>query len=269
MNKPIYRYLADKRWRSFDYKVLQQRIEQHNIVPDILPKFDPRAEVELYFLRKKIQPGQTLNSSVSERPPRLTVQVFDKGERLVSLVCLDPDVPDQASDGYAKRCHFLAANVPLSPTITSIPFSKIKADDQLAVPWLPAFAQKGSDKHRMAIFVLEQGDKELDVAKLKELYGKREGFSLKSFRDKFGLQPVGFNMFRTEWDENTAAVMERAGQPGAEVELRRNRVYSLKPPRKARGWEANRQGPKYRHLWKYTKRIRGLSTARGWTRKGH
>jgi large subunit ribosomal protein L35 len=270
MNKPIYRHLAEKRWRSYHYNIIKQRIEQHHIVPDILPKLDPTIEVDLYVLRKKVQPGQTLDSLVTERAPRLRVQVFEKGERLVSVVCMDPDVPDESADGYIKRCHFLAANIPLSPTVHSIAFSKLRADDQLAVPWLPAFAQKGTDKHRLAIFVLEQpAGQRLDVSKLKELYSARDRFSLKSFRDKFGLRPVGFNMFRTEWDENTTGVMERAGQPGAELEFRRKRVYSLKTPRKAKGWEARRQGPKYRHLWKYTKRIRGLSTAKGWTRKGH
>src|SRR5205814_8782342 len=95
----------------------------------------------------------------------------------------------------------------------------------------------------------------------------RDGFSLKSYRDKFALTPVGFTLFRTVWDEHTAAVMERAGLPGADVEFRRKTVYSLKEPRKPKGWEAKRQGPKYRHLWKYTKRIRGLSNARRWTKR--
>ena len=66
---------------------------------------------------------------------------------------------------------------------------------------------------------------------------------------------MGFNIFRAEWDAGTARVMARHGIEGADVEFRRKRVHSLKPPRKARGWEAKHQGPKYRHLWKYTHRI--------------
>lgn len=268
MNKPIYRALAEKKWRSYDYRLITQRIKQFNIVPDVLPKLEPTADVQLFFRQSKIPPGEIVDSLVSESAPRLRVQVFDKGERLITIVVVDSDVPDVGSDTFTKRCHFLAANIPLDPTNTSLPLTRIRAQDQLAVPWLPAFSQKGAPYHRLGVYLLEQkaGEK-VDVAKLKELYSGRDGFSLKSMRDKFNLQPFGFNIFRSVWDEHTAAVMARHGIPGADVEFRPTRVHSMKPPVKARGWEAKRQGPKYRHLWKYTKRIRGISNARGWIKK--
>ncbi|KAL7811991.1 phosphatidylethanolamine-binding protein [Trichoderma gracile] len=268
MNKPIYRHYAERKWRSYDYRLIAQRIKQFNIVPDVLPKLDPLADVQLFFRQQKISPGAVVDSLVSENPPRLRVQVFDAGSRLVSLVVLDADVPDAENDAFSKRCHFLAANIPLGPNDTSLPLSRIKADDQLAVPWLPPTSQKGAPYHRLGIFLLQQKPgATLDVAALKQLYAQRDGFSLKSFRDKFDLVPVGFNMFRSVWDENTAAVMARHGIPGADVEFRPARVHSLKPPVKPKGWEAKRQGPAFRHLWKYTKRIKGLSNARGWTKR--
>lgn len=268
MNKPIYRYYAERKWRAYEHRLITQRISQFHIVPDILPKLEPAADVQLYFRHQKIPPGQIVDSIVSEHAPRLRVQVFDKGERLVSVVVMDADVPDPESDAFSKRCHFLAANVPLSPTDTSLPLSRVRADDQLAVPWMLPFSQKGAPYHRLAVFLLEQQPGErIDVGRLRELYSARDGFSLKSYRDKFTLRPFGFTMFRSVWDDNTAAVMARHSLPGADVEFRNTRVRSLKPPVKPRGWEAKRQGPKYRHLWKYTKRIRGLSNARGWTKR--
>ncbi|KAL7808804.1 phosphatidylethanolamine-binding protein [Trichoderma aethiopicum] len=268
MNKPIYRHYAERKWRSYDYRLITQRIKQFSIVPDVLPKLDPVADVQLFFRQQKISPGAIVGSLVSEVPPRLRVQVFDAGERLVSLVVLDADVPDADRDAFSKRCHFLAANIPLKPTDTSLPLSRVRADDQLAVPWLPPTSQKGAPYHRLGIYLLQQEPgARLDVAALKKLYAARDGFSLKSFRDKFDLTPVGFNMFRSVWDENTAAVMARHGIPGADVEFRPARVHSLKPPVKPKGWEAKRQGPAFRHLWKYTKRIRGLSNGRGWTKR--
>lgn len=275
MNKPIYRYYAEKRWRGYEHRLITQRINQFHIVPDIIPKLEPTADVQLYFRQQKIPPGQIVDSLVSEKAPRLRVQVFDKGERLVSVVVMDADVPDLESNAFTKRCHYLAANVPISPTQTSLPLSRVISSpdqpgdqQQLAVPWLPAFSQKGAPYHRLAIFLLEQKPGErLDVSKLRELYQGRDGFSLKSFRDKFSLKPFGFNMFRTVWDENTASVMARHNLPGAEVEFRPTRVHSLKQPVKPRGWEAKHMGPKYRHLDKYTKRIRGVSNAKGWTKR--
>ncbi|RSM19884.1 hypothetical protein CDV31_001242 [Fusarium ambrosium] len=268
MNKPIYRHYAEKQWRSYDHRLITQRIKQFNIVPDVLPKLEPTADVQLYFRKLKIPPGQIVDSLVSENAPRLRVQVFDKGERLVTVVVVDSDVPDPEKDTFSKRCHYLAANIPLSPADTSLPLSRIKADDQLAVPWLPAFSQKGAPYHRLGIYLLEQKPGErLDVSKLKKLYSKRTGFSLKSLRDKFSLKPFGFNLFRTVWDENTASVMKRHDIEGGDVEFRPTRVHSMKPPVKPRGWEAKRQGPKYRHLWKYTKNIRGISNSRGWIKR--
>jgi large subunit ribosomal protein L35 len=269
MNKPIYRYLAHRKWCSMERQIILQRIKQFHIVPDLLPKFEPIMDVKLTFRGYKVSPGAILNSRMTETAPTLRMQVFDKGERLFSIVVMDSDVPDPESDSFGKRLHFLATNVPWSPTKTSLPLTRLssgsaEADPELgalAVPWLPAFAQKGAPYHRLSVFVLQHNNNEpLDTAKLKELYdgAGRDGFSLKSFRDKFGLTPVGFNMFRTVWDENTADVMARHGIPGADIEFKTQRVVSLKPPRKARGWEAKRQKPKYRSLWKYTKRIKGL-----------
>lgn len=270
MAKPIYRHLAEKKWRSYDYKLIKQRIEQFNIVPDVLPKLEPLMDVQLYFDNAKVQPGTVVPSDVSERLPRLKVQAFDdKGERLVTVVVVDADVPDLANNRFGKRCHYIAANIPVSPSLPAVALPLVTGADQLAVPWLPPHATKGSPYHRLGVYVLEQdGNAAVDAARMQELYAaQRDGFSLKSFRDKFRLTPVGFTLFRSEWDEQTAAVMARHGLAGADVELRPQRVYSLKPAVKSRGWEAKHQSAKYRHLDKYTKRIKGISNARGWTKR--
>ena len=269
MSKPIYRHLAEKKWRSYDYKLIKQRIEQFSIVPDVLPKLEPVVDVQLYFDSAKIQPGRVVPSDLSERVPRLKVQAFDdKGERLVTVVVLDADVPDVAANAFFKRCHLIAANIPVSPSLPAVALPLLPSPGA-AVPWLPPTASKGAPYHRLGIFILEQTPGEtVDEAKIKALYAaSRDRFSLKSFRDKFALTPVGFTMFRTEWDEQTADVMARNGLDGADVELRPQRVYSLKPPVKSRGWEAKHQSAKYLHLDKYTKRIKGISNARGWTKR--
>ncbi|KAJ8130408.1 hypothetical protein O1611_g3222 [Lasiodiplodia mahajangana] len=263
MNKPIYRHLAEQKWRGMPYRVITQRIEQLHIVPDVLPKFEPVADVQLHFRRKKVEPGEILDSKVTEVSPRLKVQVFNAGKRLVSVAVVDLDVPNAETDSFDRRCHYLAANIPIGPDQPSLPLGKVDKETQLAVPWLPAFSQMGAPYHRLVVFVLEQKDGvTLDIAKLRELYSGRDGFSLKSFQDKFPLKAVGVNIFRTIWDENTAGVMERAGVPGADVQFKHKRVYSLKGPKKARGWEAKRTKPKYKSLWKYSKRIYGMNKRR-------
>ena len=225
MDRPIYRYLADRKWRQYKRKLLMQRVSQMYIVPDMLPHLDPTAQVSLGFGRRNVQPGDFVDSRVSEIPARLNVQVFDKGERLVSVAVMDPDVPDEGRDGFGSRCHFLAVNVPLSPTATSISLSKLKEEEQIVLPWLPPYAQKGAPYHRLAVFVIQQDDAgkgaSLDINTLRKV--KREGFKVRSFVDQRSLRPIGMHLFRCKWDEGTDGVVTRAGVEGMNIEFTRKK----------------------------------------------
>lgn len=259
MGKPIYRHLAREKWLKMAYKILVQRVEQFSIVPDILPRFNPKMDVQLAWHRFRVDPGEIVNSLVSETPPNLRVQVFDSQERLVSIVVMDSDVPNAEDDSFDSRLHFMAANIPLNCLTKNISLNLLasKHGDKIAVPWLPPFSQEGAPYHRLSVWIMEQQDKKpLEVKRLQKLYAKRrDGFRLLNFRSLHKAEPFGFNIFRSEWDNNTAAVMARHDIPGVAIVFRRRRIYSLKPPKKARGWEAKRQGPKYKSLWKYTKNI--------------
>lgn len=226
-----------------------QRINQLGLVPDILPVLEPTAEVRVAFNKRNVHPGEFVDSRVSELPARLKVQVFDKGERLVSVVVLDSDVPNVDTDRFSTRCHYFAANIPLSPTDTSVPLSKA-TESQLILPWLPPFAQKGSPYHRYSIFVLEQDSNHtIDIAGLKNKLG-RDNFNFRSLINTQHVQPIGVGVFRALWDEGTAGVMHRAGIEGADIEFKRRKIEALKPKQKARGWEARHASAKYDSLRK-------------------
>jgi len=230
-----------------------QRITQMNIVPDILPAIDPLVSTELTFpstspflstdtgriRQKRISHGEIVPSILSEQPPTLYIQPYDRGERLYTIALVNPDIPDVAKDGFAYRCHFLATNIPITPTDTRVQFAALSPDTQTVLPWLPAYAQKGLPYQRMGIFVLQQPSHlEIDQIRADERYGKREGFNLRSFVDRFGLSPVGVDLFRTVWDESTEGVMKRGGVVGADVEFKRKRVEPL--PYKRKGGERYR-----------------------------
>ncbi|KAI9678629.1 MAG: hypothetical protein M1817_005686 [Caeruleum heppii] len=242
MSKPIYRYLANKQWRSYRRPLLMQRITQMNVTPDIIPRMNPTADVRLAFGRRNVQPGDFVDSRVSEQPGKLRVQVFDKGERRISVAVIDPDVPDLATDRFGYRCHYLAVNIPVSPTSPAVPLSRPSETSQMVMPWLPPYVQKGMPYHRLAVFVLEHpSHHELDASSLKET-SRRDGFNLRSFVDKHHLRPIGVGLFRSQWDEGTASIMSRAGIKGAEVEYVRPRVESLKPKPFPRPAKRNRMG---------------------------
>lgn len=237
MNKPIYRYLADQKWRKWKRLVLEQRIEQFNLVPDLLPVLDPIADVDLAFGRKSIPIGDFVDSAISENLPRLNVQTFERGQKLVTVVVVDADVPVPEEDKLTYRCHFIASNIPIAPDQTSIPLSRIEQqsrktenveEQQIALSWNPPWAHKGAPYHRLAIFVLEQKDaKPLSISKIRD-NEKRDGFVLRSFVDRKKLKPIGVTLFRTKWDESMEGVMMRNGlETEVNVEFKRKKIEPL------------------------------------------
>ena len=236
MSKPIYRYLADKKWRQYKRLVLEQRITQLSVIPDLLPSFDIVADIDLGFGRKLVAPGDFVDSTVSEKMPRLNVQTFTPGEKLVTVVVVDADVPVPEKDSFTYRCHFIASNIKISPSETSIPLQRIAQEDvktedpaarKIALPWAAPWAHKGAPYHRLAVFVLEQKEgRTLNIAQLRNV--KRDRFILRSFVDKQKLTPLTATLFRTKWDESMAGVMERAGiKDQINVEFKRKRIEPL------------------------------------------
>jgi large subunit ribosomal protein L35 len=228
MNKPIYRYLADRKWREYRRLILVQRITQMKVIPDVLPQCDPTVDVKLYFGRRAIQPGQFVDSRVSTIPPKLTIQAFERGEKLVTIALVDPDVPNVETNGFNYRCHYLAVNVPISPVNTRVDLSTLSNDSQVVLPWLPPVAQKGSPYHRLSLFIMEQKDsKPLDFGAVKESEADRDDLLLRTLEEKYHLKPIGAHLFRNQWDDGMAEVMKEIGFEGADIELRRKRVEPL------------------------------------------
>lgn len=203
MNKPIYRHLAEKKWREFKRKVLEQRVTQLSVVPDLLPSLDLTADIDLSFGRKTVAPGDFVESFISEKMPTLHVQTFTPGEKLVTVAIVDADVPVPEEDGFTTRCHFIASNIRISPSETSIPLQRIAEDDKkraddkkIALPWVAPWAHKGAPYHRLAVVVLEQNEsKKFDISKLSTI--KRDGFSLRGFIGSQKLKPLTATLFST------------------------------------------------------------------------
>lgn len=245
MNRPIYRHLAEKKWRARARLINEQRITQMSVTPDVLPSIDLKASVEMSYYgtklnssnriiprttrsgqRVSVQPGEYVASMVAEQPPKLDVQVFDKGERLVTVAIVDPDVPNLAKDGFDYRCQFLASNIKIGPAAPTIRLAQLKPTSVL-LPWEVPTAIKGGPYHRIAIIVLEQPEGVVDVAKAMEKV-QRKGFVLRSFVDRHALKAVGATLFRIEHDEWMDDVMRRNGfEKMVGMELKRKRVEPL------------------------------------------
>jgi large subunit ribosomal protein L35 len=209
------------------------------VMPDVIPNVDPSLNVKVIFGNRVVQPGEFVESHISEQPCRLTLQSYERGDKMVTVAIVDPDVPNVENDSFDFRCHFLASNIVISPTQAQVDLAALSADAQVILPWLPPFAQKGSPYHRLSIIILQQKDNipiDLEVAKKKI---ERDGFTVRSMMSRHMLSPISASLFRTQWDEHTAGVMQRAGIEGADVELKRKKVeplpYQRRDTRRMRG----------------------------------
>lgn len=226
LNKPIYRFLADRKWRHYRRKIQEQRVTQMKVVPDVIPHCDSVVDIRMNFGRVNVQPGDFVDSAVSEKPCRLTIQSFEKEPRLVTIAIVDPDVPNLATDAFDTRCHFLATNIEITPTTPLVDLAQI-AEEKILVPWLPPTASKGAPYHRLAVVILQNKDniaidKAVATGKITQ-----NDFSTRSLITRHMLTPIGANLFRTKWDDSMAAVMDRAGIDGANIELKRTKVEPL------------------------------------------
>lgn len=196
------------------------------VVPDVIPHCDPSVDIKINFGRKNVQPGDFVDSAVSENPCQLNIQAFEKGSALITIALVDPDVPNLETDGFESRCHFLATNIQIAPTTPLIDLAKL-AEDQILVPWLAPTAQKGSPYHRLSFVILQHKDN-IPIDKAVALKNMdKENFHTRKFVTQHMLHPIGATLFRTQWDENMAAVMTRAGVEGADMELKRIKVEPL------------------------------------------
>lgn len=225
MNRPIYRFLADREWRQYRRLILMQRLTQMNVVPDVLARIDPTADVKLAFAKHIVQPGDFVASNVSASPPALTIQTFSQGTRLATIAVVDADVPNLETDSFEPHCHYLAVNVPISPTTPRVSLASPPTGSNVLLPWTAPYALKGSPYHRLAIAVLEQpGSLEPETVAAKV---GRHGFSLRSIETRHHLKPIGAHLFRIKWDDHMSELMEKAGYEGADIELRKQKVEPL------------------------------------------
>ena len=99
MNKPVYRFLLNRKWREYRRPILMQRLTQMHVVPDVLPTLDPVVDVQVRFRGHDVQPGAFVDSLQSELPPTLKVIPFTEGEMLCTVAVVDSGEHNSASDG--------------------------------------------------------------------------------------------------------------------------------------------------------------------------
>lgn len=97
MNKPIYRFLMNRKWREYRRPILMQRLTQMHIMPDILPSIDPVVDVQVRFAGRDVAPGKIVEAANSERAPTLKIIPFKPGTMYCTVAVVDPGLSLQRS----------------------------------------------------------------------------------------------------------------------------------------------------------------------------
>lgn len=262
MDKPIYRYLSRRAWELTTLPILTQRLTQMHVIPDLLPHLKPVTGSTLSWNSTPIEPGAFVRSSTSAVPPTLQITSFAQAPRLLSIVVTDPDVPDLQRDGFTEQVLYYAANIEVDAFSGAIELADPApgTEAEVLIEWTPPVVQKGSPYHRLCVLVLEQQDGVIRRAEaLEKLWGGSgaeqgtagkdgAGSPTAAPRATFAMcravtpsRPIGANLFRAVWDEDTEAVMRSIGSDLIDTELRRERFYS---PAKARVIERRKENMK-------------------------
>lgn len=215
--EPVYRHLAEKKWKDYDMLILMQRLETLRVIPDTLPTLDPKAEVELQFpgfINKWIVPGTILPCAVATRPPLVKIQEFEEiaDNSLYTVVIVDPDTPDLVNDSFTTSLQWAISNIPLSNVDPVVDTDKATE----LISYLPPTPEKNTGNHRYAVWAFRQTNGPIDAQTAEPLI-KREGFDIRQFSDELGLQAVGANIWRSKFDRTSDQVREKYGLEAGRV----------------------------------------------------
>ncbi|KAK9899746.1 PEBP-like protein [Cystobasidium minutum MCA 4210] len=203
MSKPVNRYLAEQAWRdNGDLGILMQRVSQMNIVPDLIGHIAPQVDLRVSLKGGYVEPGSFINPNQTIKAPKLKVQVYHPEERLYTLLMVDPDSPDAATDGFRTKCHLAVANIPLSATVDSIDLSA----GRTLLSYTPPHPEKGTRYHRYTYLLLEQSQALPDQTVVSEEHIK--DFDVRSFAAEHSLEPVGVTFFRQVWDQDVPTIFK-------------------------------------------------------------
>lgn len=201
MSKPVNRYLAEQAWReNGDLGILMQRVSQMHIVPDILGRLEPQADLRLTINGTPVEPGSYIKPTQTVNAPKVEVQVFHPEERLYTLLMLDPDSPDASVDGFRTKCHMAMVNVPLSATSQAID----ESGGHTLLSYIPPHPQNGTPYHRYTYLLFEQPGVLPDELVISE--AQAEDFNARDFSNQHALRAVGVNFFRQLWDRSVSKI---------------------------------------------------------------
>lgn len=221
-SQPVYRKYLQKKWESYALMVTMQRLEQLHVIPDTLPTLEPVVDVRVKFGHNTkpefsdwVVPGARMPAFAVEKPPVIEIQEFSVPEGhsgLYSVVLVNPDTPDLATNSYKTTLNYGLHNVPLTYTDSTILPGKLLTNPQwIFKKYQPLLPEKNAPTQRACLWVFRQ-EKELS-----DLDFDSNNFDVREFADANNLTAVGAHVWRQDFDRSVNQVREKYGLPKGNV----------------------------------------------------
>jgi large subunit ribosomal protein L35 len=216
MSRPVFRHMAERKWKkSGGLDLIMGRVYQNKVVPDVLPDLAGTMPLTLRIAEGEVEPAIYLEPSKLETPPRITFQLFqhpsqpssfdDNPKALFTLLTLDPDVPDPEQQTFSERLMSLKTDIPLCVADAEVDLLT-SAQGNEVFSWEPPAPPRGSKTHRYISILLRQSESSQPTI------SSRENFSLRRYLESANLNETavyGITLFRAEWTKEENEYIDR------------------------------------------------------------
>ena len=121
MSKAVFRYMKSKQFQRETLPVIQQRVTQMFVTPDLLSPFTPSLNVQLDFgagSSPNVPKGSPASSNFFEtgsfllpghtiQEPEVDVTTFHPDQKYYTIALIDPDTPDIENETFKQQLHWL------------------------------------------------------------------------------------------------------------------------------------------------------------------
>ncbi|KAF9387885.1 hypothetical protein CPB97_001871 [Podila verticillata] len=215
MSKAVFRYMKSKQFTRETLPVIQQRITQMFVTPDLLPAFTPSLNVQLDFgagSSPKLPAGTPAGANYFEtgsfllpgkttKEPKINVESFHPEQKYYTVALVDPDMPDVGNESFKQQLHWLITNVPLSAVQTEVSTDNAN----VVLPYLPPHPPKGTQYHRYTLLLAEQPNGGQDKVEVQAEDVSRES-TLRDLCSQYKLNVKGLTFFRQVWDKDVSRI---------------------------------------------------------------
>ncbi|KAJ9089143.1 mitochondrial 54S ribosomal protein YmL35 [Entomophthora muscae] len=200
--EPVFMYLKKQKWLDEESSLVEQRLTQMYILPDVLPPgvvLDAKLNVDF---GGEVFPGTKVDPATTQTEPKISIDCFHKEFKKYTLVMVDPDHPAPEIQNYREKFHWAICNISVNAA------SKEYVNGDVLLKYIPPHPAQGTKFHRYTFVLLEQPEDATPSTIQQAL--EASDATVRSLVEKHGFVARGLHFFRAEWSPAVSAIYKDA-----------------------------------------------------------